>query len=129
MGTSTDAHCSVCGYDTFLMLGGGMSNHTTYAAWPVSCKTCAAVTTANFKESPLVCQRCKSRDVIPPTDLQFWKGDGNVTESWGGKWWKGDGGMDDALTLTNGHYRCPKCGKFELRFGTNAAGHAMRMWD
>ena len=24
MGISTDAHCFACGYDTFLMLGGGM---------------------------------------------------------------------------------------------------------
>ncbi len=124
MGTSTDAHCSACGYDTFLMLGGGMSNHTTYAAWPVSCKTCAAVTTANFKESPLVCRSCKSQDVTSPTDLRWWKGDGNVIESW-----LMGLARDDALTLTNGHYRCPKCDEFELRFGTNAAGHPIRMWD
>ena len=121
VGTTTDAHCFACGYDTFLRLGGGMANHTTYAAWPVSCKMCAAVTTANFKQSPLICQACKSREVIPPTDLQWWRGDGNVVESWG------MGG--DALTLTSGHYRCPKCGEFELRFGTNASGHAMVMWD
>jgi hypothetical protein len=36
---------------------------------------------------------------------------------------------DDDLTLTNGHYRCPKCGDFELRFGTNAGGHSMVMWN
>jgi hypothetical protein len=99
-----------------------MADHTTYAAWPVSCKACAAVTTANFKQSPLVCQPCKSPDVTPPTDLQWWKGDGNVIESWG---W-----LDPApLTLTDGHYRCPKCGEFELRFGTNAGKHAMVDWD
>ena len=98
-----------------------MANHTTYAAWPVSCKMCAAVTTANFKQSPLVCHPCKGRDVTPPTDLQWWKGDGKVIKSWGmGR---------DALTLTDGHYRCPRCGEFELRFGTNAGGHGMIMWD
>lgn len=98
-----------------------MANHATYAAWPVSCKMCAAVTTANFKQSPLTCQACKSHDVTPAADHQWWKGDGNVIESWGiGR---------DALTLTNGHYRCPKCGEFELRFGTNAGGHAIMMWD
>ena len=117
MGMSTDAHCFACGYDTALMLGGGMANHTTYAAWPVSCKRCAAITTANFKQLPLICQGCESSDVHPPADLQWWTGDGNVIESW------------DTLTLTNGHYRCPKCGEFELRFSTNAGGHSTVMWD
>jgi hypothetical protein len=28
MGSSTDAHCYNCGYDVFLMLGGGISNYT-----------------------------------------------------------------------------------------------------
>src|SRR5690606_22301574 len=35
LGTTTDAHCFACGYDTFLTVGGGMTNHATYAAWPV----------------------------------------------------------------------------------------------
>ncbi|WP_156947001.1 hypothetical protein [Afipia birgiae] len=121
VGFSTDAHCFACGYDIFLMLGGNRANHTTYAAWPVTCKMCAAVTTANFKQSPLTCQECDSGDVIPPIDPQWWKGDGDVNENWGmGR---------NALTLTNGHYRCPKCDEFELRFGTNAGNHAMIMSD
>lgn len=102
-----------------------MANHTTYTAWPVSCKVCAGVTTANFKQSPLICQICKSSDVTPPTDPGWWNGDGNVIESWPMS--RRMGG--DALTLTNGHYRCPKCGEFELRFGTNAGGHALVMSD
>ena len=28
--------CFPCGYDTFLVVGGGMANFTTYASWPVS---------------------------------------------------------------------------------------------
>lgn len=121
VGTTIDAHCFACGYDTFLRLGGGMADHLTYAAWPVSCKTCKAITTANFKQPPLICQECRSGDVIPPADPRWWKGDGDVVESWG----VGRG----ALTLTNGHYGCPRCGEFEMRFGTNAGGHPMVMWD
>lgn len=121
VGTTTDVHCFACGYDEFLTLGGGMANHKTHAAWPVSCKTCEAVTTANFKQSPLTCLECKSLEVIPPTDLEWWKGDGHVVESWG------TGG--EPLELNSGHYRCPKCGEFEMRFGTNAGGHEHRMWD
>jgi DNA-directed RNA polymerase subunit RPC12/RpoP len=117
LGTSTDAHCFACGYDTFLMLGGSMANHATYAAWPVSCTVCSAITTANFKQSPLVCQECKSNNVIPVIDPHVWKGDGGIIERWGD------------LTLTDEHYRCPKCSELELRFGTNVGGHGKMMWD
>ena len=99
------------------MLGGGMANHTTYEAWPVTCKDCSAITTANFKQTPLVCEVCKSDNVAKITNPHEWKGDGEVFESWGD------------LTLTNGHYRCPKCDKLELRFGTNVGGHGGIMWD
>lgn len=51
------------------------------------------------------------------TDPHEWNGDGKVIEKW----------LD--LTLTDGHYRCPKCDKFELRFGTNVGGHDKVMWD
>lgn len=117
MGTSTDAHCFACGYDTFLILGSGMANHTTYAAWPVVCKGCSAVTTANFKQLPLTCGKCTTENVTLMTDRQEWKGDGKVIVNWGN------------LTLTDGRYRCPKCDEFELRFGTNVGGHGMIMWD
>jgi hypothetical protein len=117
MGTSTDAHCFACGFDTFLMLGGGMTNHTTHAAWPVSCKQCCAVTTANFKQPPLTCQKCQSSDVTPMHTPHEWKGDGEIKVSW------------DVLTLTDGHYRCPKCKAFALRFGTDFGDHGMIMWD
>lgn len=109
MGTSTDAHCFACGYDTLLRLGGGMSNFKTYSAWPVTCEKCAAITTANFKQSPLACERCESNDVKPMTEPY---------ESWG-----------NLALLTEGHYRCPKCHQRELRFGTNVRNHPKIRWD
>src|SRR5215467_2882136 len=109
MGTSSVAHCFSCGYGASFLIGGGERNFRTYAAWPVSCNHCAALTTANFKK-PLVCEVCHSPDVVPFSDPSLWKGDGKEeTERWGD------------LRLTDGHYRCPKCSKFELRFG-RAAG-------
>jgi hypothetical protein len=45
-------------------------------------------------------------------------GDGEIIERWN---------VD--LTLTSGHYRCPKCDKLALRFGTNEAGHQNVLWD
>lgn len=117
MGTSTDAHCFSCGYDVFLMLGGGMANHETYAAWPISCKDCAAITTANFRATPLICEKCDGQNVVPVTDRHEWKGDGKESTMWG------------VLRLTDGHYRCPKCGAFALRFGTDHSGHGHMSWD
>jgi len=121
MGFSTDAHCFACGYDTALRLGGGMSNHATYAAWPVICQTCSAVTTANYKQASLICEQCELGNVISVTDPRATAGDGEVVEQWGfGR---------DCLTLTNGHYRCPKCNATELRFGTNVGLHSLISWD
>jgi ribosomal protein S27AE len=117
MGTSTDAHCYNCGYDAFLMLGSGMVNYATYAAWPVTCNQCKGVTTANFKKRPLACGKCKSVNVLPFDSEKLWRGDGEVTERWG------------ELELTDGHYRCPECGEYELRFGTNAGGRGKILWD
>jgi hypothetical protein len=113
MGTSTDAHCFACGYDAFLRLGGGMANHTWYAAWSVSWRKCSAITTANYKQSPLVCESCESTEVVPMADPAVRKGGGKAVERWG------------ELTLTDGEYRCPRCGEFSLRFGTNAGGHTV----
>lgn len=117
LGFSTDAHCFACGYDTHLMLGGGRKNFKTFAGWPVSCGTCSSVTTANFKASPLACTSCGDQSVKPMASADWWMGDGERIENWG------------ALFLTDGHYRCPCCGKFELRFGTNVGGHDRIRWD
>ena len=89
-----------------------MSNHLTYEAWPVVCEDCAAVTTANFIEEPLVCKQCDGSTVTQIFDKRNWRGDGESVVSWNGR------------HLTNGHYRCPSCGEFELRFA-----HGDLMWD
>ena len=94
MGNSSDAHCFACGYDTGLFLGAGMSNHQTYAAWPVKCNQCKEVTTANHKSEPLTCNECNSLNVTSYSDKSLWLGDGE--NSWTLQW--GD------LKLTNGHY-------------------------
>jgi hypothetical protein len=117
MGHTSDAHCFACGYDKPLPLGAAMTNHAEHAAWPVTCRSCSAVTTANFKQSPLTCLECGSTDVLPFTDRTLWKGDGKQSDMWGD------------LTLTDGHYRCPKCRALELRFGSNAGGHSKIFFD
>ena len=86
------------------MLGGGMRNFQTYAAWPVWCEACERVTTANHKSHPLLCERCGSDSVRTASDPAVWRGDGDVIISW------------QDLTLTDGHYRCPRCDGFTLSF-------------
>lgn len=104
MGTSASAQCSACGYSTFLQLGGGRRNFRQYAAWPVHCRKCKEIETANFLQSPLICKTCGSSDVTPVSDPILWMGDGDRHISW------------QDLVLTTGHYRCPKCDGFSLRF-------------
>lgn len=121
MGSSTDVHCFACGLDEFLLIGGGLGNHQTFAAWPVSCRTCGTVTTANEKASPLTCLDCGGLDVEQFDSAANWLGDGQEVIRWGM--------FEGGLTLTNGHYRCPRCGRFELRFGTNFGNRLPLMWD
>jgi hypothetical protein len=85
------------------VLGAGFRTHATCAAWPVICRTCAALTTANHREAPLVCSQCKSDDVVRIADARA-AGDDDELNRW------------EDLTLTNGHYLCPKCNVMELRF-------------
>jgi hypothetical protein len=95
-----------------MLLGGGMLSHHTLEAWPVTCNQCSAATTANFKNRPLRCLECDSVDVLPFDDPTLWKGDGKPNVCWG------------ELKLTDGHYRCPKCGKYELNFSEGEI-----LWD
>jgi Zn finger protein HypA/HybF involved in hydrogenase expression len=94
-----------------------MSNHRTHAAWPVKCNQCKEVTTANFESQPLSCEECHGLDVIPYTDKNLSLGDGENGSMlhWGN------------LNLTNGRYCCPRCGKYELKFSTNASGRHARI--
>jgi predicted RNA-binding Zn-ribbon protein involved in translation (DUF1610 family) len=121
MGSSTDAHCYNCGLDEPLKIGGGMRNHETYAAWPVSCPVCKTVTTPNTKATPLTCLKCGSEGVEQFDAPMNWRGDGVAAVRWGM--------FESSLTLTDGHYRCPHCGEFELRFGTNYGQHPAISWD
>lgn len=104
---STDAHCFSCGYDTDLMISSLMSNHEVYSTGPVICESCKAVTTANYKAAELTCETCKSSNVSPVCAPANRLGD---------------------LDLS-GHYKCPKCGTLELRFGTDFMGHGFRSMD
>ncbi len=110
VGTSIDAHCFSCDYETFWVLGAGRADFQTRLDWPVSCSNCRAITTADYKQAPLACKQCNSTEVVKVNDAANTFGDGERVERW------------ENQILTNGHYRCPKCDRFELRFGTYHSG-------
>ena len=104
MGSSTQARCRSCGYDSdMLIVGSGMMEGNLY--WPVICEKCEEVTTANFERPRLQCRKCRTTRVIRISASKVWKGDGNIVQEWGDYF------------VTDGHYQCPKCKKFELEFG------------
>lgn len=117
MGTSTDAHCYACGYDKFLGIGSGMESMDTVLLWPVFCTKCNEISTANFKDVTLRCRECESENVTELDSEGDSLGDGHeIAVQW------------ERKSLSNGHYRCPKCRSFNLRIGTNPFGRYMS-WD
>ena len=81
-----------------------MASSREYSAWPVTCLDCREITSANTCKSPLVCGKCGSSNVIELQDSRTHAGDGErtVLQAWDRK-------------LTDGRYKCPRCGQFELR--------------
>lgn len=119
MGSSTDAHCYNCGYDVYLSIGGGMFSYLEKTDWPIHCFECKTITSTNIRISPLTCTNCKSTNVKEVQDKELYAGDGNYS----------------AITcwerqLTDGNYKCPKCNKFTLRYGTDYIGRGPPIrWD
>ncbi len=114
MGSQVVAKCD-CGVDEFILIGGGMMNYTTTCFFPCLCESCHSVVEVNLLSSPMRCPECRASNPIPYDDprLSASPGRENVAE-----WNMGD--MEDRLgrelVLTDGKYKCPKCGKMSLEF-------------
>lgn len=127
---SVDAHCFSCGYDTLLMIGSLLSSHDVYLAGPVCCGSCKAITTANYKGTELTCEVCKSSNVSPMRDSANWLGDDEHDVGvWVGLLLRTPGPRDNDHLDLPGHFKCPKCCEFELRFGTDYLEHGFRCVD
>lgn len=126
---SVDAHCYNCGYDKLLMIGSLMSNHEVYAAGPVHCKSCQAITTANYKSVLLTCETCKSPKLLPINAPENWLGDCDHDTDANKLLPMPRNLFKSEVPSLAGHYKCPKCGKFEVLFGTNHADHGIRSAD
>ncbi len=123
MGSSANAECESCGYSRVnLTVGGGRSNHRTFASWPVLCRSCEEVSTANMKATPPECRKCGSADIVA-------YGDPSITnqlpeEDMESDYWVRPIIQWDDMELREGSNLCPKCGKWDLKFS-----EGWLLWD
>jgi hypothetical protein len=109
--TSLRAACD-CGFSTELIVGGGTGAFAALAMFPAYCRSCRQLLPVNLAAGPLACSLCKGSDVTPYDDESL----------------QGQAGLETVascdfrrqigrvLTLTDGTYLCPVCGKHGLRF-------------
>ena len=111
MGSSVTAHCQ-CGLQETVDVGGGMETFEAVCFFPCLCGKCRSVVQVNLLKRRLRCPNCRSGKVIPYDDPQVLGEAGqNVVAGW-----DVSDVLGRELELTDGKYRCPKCGKMSLRF-------------
>ncbi len=111
MGSMINAKCK-CGYvKENMCLGGGMMNFTTECSFPYYCEDCNSLVEANVYDANKKCPECNSNNLISYDDRKICKPKGNEVFSW-----NVSGEIGKELTLSEGDYLCPDCGKFNLRF-------------
>jgi Zn finger protein HypA/HybF involved in hydrogenase expression len=111
MGSEVTATCQ-CGLATSIMIGGGMVNFMTTYYFPCLCERCHTIVQVNLLAKRKRCPQCKTTKVIPYDDPTLLECPGkHVVASWNmGKQ------LGRELKLTDGDYRCPRCGQMSLRF-------------
>lgn len=120
MGLQISAVCS-CGVMADVQVGGGMSDFTTTCHFPCLCNNCHNIVQTNLLAKDIQCTDCRSHDVIPYDDprLVGTAGGRNVAE------WNMQDSLGRELVLTDGTYKCPKCGEMSLTFNDDS----MLFWD
>ena len=100
-----------CGLSGYSRTGGGISSASELCFYPAYCEACKNVVEINLL-ADMKCPECSS-PVVPYTDksLAGISGDYIVDTCY-------------EFKLTNGSYKCPKCGKMTLYFESN-----LILWD
>jgi predicted RNA-binding Zn-ribbon protein involved in translation (DUF1610 family) len=111
MGSIVAARCP-CGFDVRMPLGGGIRSHERLAAFPALCRACGGFQVVNAKQTPLACPGCGSADIAPYDDPSL-AGEAGAKTVFA---WTLAPEAGRTLALTDGAYRCPKCGEPRLRF-------------
>ena len=109
MGRSVQAKCA-CGYEAEVPTGCGLAGPVP-DYFPAHCRRCAAVVPADATSWPTTCSRCGDEVALyDAPDEQLTAGPHTVLEE--------RTVTDPAIRhrLNDGTYRCPACGRFELRF-------------
>jgi Zn finger protein HypA/HybF involved in hydrogenase expression len=111
MGMMITAVCS-CGYHSLAFLGGGMDNFDRECPVPFHCRNCRSVVNANLLAAEPTCPKCGTSSIVPYTDasLLVEPGPGEVA------YCNVFSEKLDRVSLRNGTYLCPSCGKATLRF-------------
>jgi len=104
MGSTVGVSCK-CGVRKRLPVGGGMQTFRDLSYFPYLCKNCNCVVAANTISKNPSCPKCNKKGLIRYDDpaLLGEKGDETVARNF-------------YLELTNGTYKCAKCGNFTLIF-------------
>ncbi len=111
MGTIIKADCR-CGFEKEMFLGGGMMNFTKYCAYPMYCGQCRILFESNLFQKQISCPNCnRANDVVPYDHERVCRRKGKEVFRWATEHEIGRN-----LTLTDGEYLCPKCGRFTLSF-------------
>lgn len=104
MGRSAEAECSHCGLKKRVVAGGGRSTYLTHSPWPVNCRACRDLTSANTRAEPLRCEACGSDDVGII-------GDNKRRDPWTSK---PSALQDFNYHADHGPHPCPRCGEVTL---------------
>jgi Zn finger protein HypA/HybF involved in hydrogenase expression len=88
-----------------------MVNFMTTCYFPCLCEDCRAVVEVNLFDQPARCPTCKS-EVVPYDDPTLSELPGEQTIAS----WNMDYELGRELELTDGTYRCPRCGQMTLQF-------------
>ena len=104
MSMEVAAKCE-CGVSTISLVGGFMCNFKTTEYFPALCSGCSNIVQVNNKDDKPQCPDCNSTDVTLYYDdsLIGTVGDRKIATSF-------------FISLTNGTYKCPQCGKYTLQF-------------
>ena len=98
-----------------------MMDFTTTCHFPCLCESCRDIVDANLLADALRCSRCRGIHLIPYDDprLVGTAGELSLAE------WNMQDSLGRILVLTDGTYKCPKCGKMTLTFNEDSAV----LWD
>jgi hypothetical protein len=119
MGMTVHASCA-CGFQARdLPVGGGAASFRVYCAFPVYCRKCNTMTTANLLGKPATCGKCQGTNIVPYDDAALLREPGSREVAR----WNVQQILGRDLALFDGHYYCPSCRNFTLCFESGA------MWD